>query len=502
MNWINSTILQTLLYLILFNNASSGHNSQQLSTTPSTTTLNEKKEPSLSALPSTFRRFDDTIEKDKKPPIGYTIYENAECSIQNLNKNVLTDEIDDEKTVFDTIKQRSNKKRKKRKKILDLEMRSYRSEKNKLKTKRSRLKCPECNKIHCDQKAIKCNNGWTTDLCGCCSVCARGAGEKCGGVLGYLGVCGQGLVCVHKEPGTKHKDDNEMSLVDGGEGALRRVDGNNEIHSRENLKRFDYLKNHERKKIFKRKNQKLQNIYAVKKRYENILESNKSNNENLLKKKYIKTNLAFFHKNRISRTNDNSNFFYEQVKKQKKDVDDMIKARKNNKNDFYKKNFKEKKFTKKKNQIESNKERIDDMESKNTARVGRARSHYGRIKVNPIKNKEIEGSESGKKTNVMARKRKKEDHRRKTRKRNTTAKLFQIKKRRKTNKNKGNRKYKYYKSKFGFHRKIPSNKSNRSGSVRKHKRRTSHKFQQEGVCFPGQFYSSSHSLLSSINANL
>ena len=59
-----------------------------------------------------------------------------------------------------------------------------------------KLYCPDCREIHCDDIAQVCEYGWTRDLCGCCWVCAKGPGSKCGGVYGYLGRCGNGLVCV------------------------------------------------------------------------------------------------------------------------------------------------------------------------------------------------------------------------------------------------------------------------------------------------------------------
>ena len=38
--------------------------------------------------------------------------------------------------------------------------------------------------------------GTTTDACGCCTVCAKVEGEKCGGPWNIAGVCDKGLICV------------------------------------------------------------------------------------------------------------------------------------------------------------------------------------------------------------------------------------------------------------------------------------------------------------------
>ena len=66
------------------------------------------------------------------------------------------------------------------------------------------MQCPPCEKIHCNpRKAAKleCRGGVTTGVCGCCPVCARIEGERCGGYYNYLGKCDSGLYC---EPVLKH----------------------------------------------------------------------------------------------------------------------------------------------------------------------------------------------------------------------------------------------------------------------------------------------------------
>lgn len=57
--------------------------------------------------------------------------------------------------------------------------------------------CPaRCDKSMCPRLPADCQTGQTLDACNCCSVCASGEGEACGG-LGKLGdpVCGEGLEC-------------------------------------------------------------------------------------------------------------------------------------------------------------------------------------------------------------------------------------------------------------------------------------------------------------------
>ncbi|XP_034464088.1 serine protease HTRA1A [Hippoglossus hippoglossus] len=57
--------------------------------------------------------------------------------------------------------------------------------------------CPaRCDKSLCPRVPADCPTGQTLDACHCCSVCASGEGEACGG-NGKLGdpVCGEGLEC-------------------------------------------------------------------------------------------------------------------------------------------------------------------------------------------------------------------------------------------------------------------------------------------------------------------
>ncbi|XP_025076858.1 cysteine-rich motor neuron 1 protein-like [Pomacea canaliculata] len=67
------------------------------------------------------------------------------------------------------------------------------------------LICPPCHQIHCttwNPADLRCEGGVTTGVCGCCPVCARTAGQTCGGDLAYLGKCDRGLTCLPPAPST------------------------------------------------------------------------------------------------------------------------------------------------------------------------------------------------------------------------------------------------------------------------------------------------------------
>ena len=58
--------------------------------------------------------------------------------------------------------------------------------------------CPSCDRLYCTVKKesrLKCKGGTTTDICGCCPVCAKQEDEPCGGEWNYLGKCDRGLYC-------------------------------------------------------------------------------------------------------------------------------------------------------------------------------------------------------------------------------------------------------------------------------------------------------------------
>ncbi|XP_065051181.1 cysteine-rich motor neuron 1 protein-like [Rhopilema esculentum] len=61
------------------------------------------------------------------------------------------------------------------------------------------LTCLRCEEQKCpDVRSLDCKGGTTLDACGCCTVCAKVEGEKCGGPWNIGGVCDKGLVCSPK----------------------------------------------------------------------------------------------------------------------------------------------------------------------------------------------------------------------------------------------------------------------------------------------------------------
>ncbi|XP_068203247.1 single insulin-like growth factor-binding domain protein-2 [Palaemon carinicauda] len=68
------------------------------------------------------------------------------------------------------------------------------------------LSCIPCREITCElpPRLFSCNWGLALDMCGCCYVCAKGEGEKCGGQWGWHGRCGRGLYCRVAPTPTTH----------------------------------------------------------------------------------------------------------------------------------------------------------------------------------------------------------------------------------------------------------------------------------------------------------
>ncbi|XP_067012187.2 neuroparsin-A [Anabrus simplex] len=54
--------------------------------------------------------------------------------------------------------------------------------------------CPPCEGDSCDVESADCQHGVVKDYCGR-KVCAKGPGQKCGGVFDILGKCGKGMSC-------------------------------------------------------------------------------------------------------------------------------------------------------------------------------------------------------------------------------------------------------------------------------------------------------------------
>jgi hypothetical protein len=58
------------------------------------------------------------------------------------------------------------------------------------------LSCLSCEEVTCTPaNELKCKGGLTRGICGCCDVCAKVGGEKCGGLWNMHGTCDSGLRC-------------------------------------------------------------------------------------------------------------------------------------------------------------------------------------------------------------------------------------------------------------------------------------------------------------------
>mgnify|MGYP002803633958 CR=1 FL=1 len=58
-----------------------------------------------------------------------------------------------------------------------------------------KLSRPPCVPLY----KLNCKGGLVKDVCGCCAICAKLKGEKCGGPWDILGKCDCGLTC-YKSP--------------------------------------------------------------------------------------------------------------------------------------------------------------------------------------------------------------------------------------------------------------------------------------------------------------
>ncbi|XP_076038327.1 venom protein 302-like isoform X3 [Oratosquilla oratoria] len=62
------------------------------------------------------------------------------------------------------------------------------------------LSCLQCNKSDCPPlNPFTCPAGTESDVCGCCTVCAKAQYEVCGGPWFIHGNCGRGLFCLRDE---------------------------------------------------------------------------------------------------------------------------------------------------------------------------------------------------------------------------------------------------------------------------------------------------------------
>ena len=56
--------------------------------------------------------------------------------------------------------------------------------------------CSPCASV----EELECKGGLVPDACACCNVCAKVAGEECGGPFDLKGRCDQGLRCDIADP--------------------------------------------------------------------------------------------------------------------------------------------------------------------------------------------------------------------------------------------------------------------------------------------------------------
>ena len=60
------------------------------------------------------------------------------------------------------------------------------------------LKCIPCSQARCSTP-VNCKGGLVKSICGCCNVCAKVEGERCGGPWQTQGQCDSGLKCVVRD---------------------------------------------------------------------------------------------------------------------------------------------------------------------------------------------------------------------------------------------------------------------------------------------------------------
>ncbi|XP_022248471.1 venom protein 59.1-like [Limulus polyphemus] len=54
--------------------------------------------------------------------------------------------------------------------------------------------CPVCDTSKCEP-IESCSTEKLLDQCGCCTVCAKGLQDQCGGIWNHAGTCMKGLKC-------------------------------------------------------------------------------------------------------------------------------------------------------------------------------------------------------------------------------------------------------------------------------------------------------------------
>ena len=68
------------------------------------------------------------------------------------------------------------------------------------------LSCIRCSEARCTPIYKRnCKGGLTYGICGCCAVCAKLKGEKCGGIWNIHGKCDRGLTCDNERKGMRFR---------------------------------------------------------------------------------------------------------------------------------------------------------------------------------------------------------------------------------------------------------------------------------------------------------
>ena len=85
------------------------------------------------------------------------------------------------------------------------------------------LSCEPCYETRCVQP-VNCTGGLVKGICGCCDVCAKTNGERCGGTWGMYGECAKGLNCVlrpmSKKNGLLRRDFDSTGVCRSGKKSI------------------------------------------------------------------------------------------------------------------------------------------------------------------------------------------------------------------------------------------------------------------------------------------
>ncbi|XP_020611103.1 papilin-like isoform X3 [Orbicella faveolata] len=85
------------------------------------------------------------------------------------------------------------------------------------------LSCIPCSWVRCSTP-VNCKGGLVKSICGCCNVCAKVEGERCGGQWQTLGRCDSGLKCVVRDGHLKAAEGTcEPAVCKGKKCGFRKV---------------------------------------------------------------------------------------------------------------------------------------------------------------------------------------------------------------------------------------------------------------------------------------